>query len=1193
MRLENENLIRSYLLGTLPQARGEELEQRLLTDDDLAEELSLVEEELTEDYARNALNAADREQFEKYYLTTPKRRQKLMLVRGFKKYASDVGPGRIADVRPSRPWYHVFQNPQWRTAAAVLLIFVAGAGVWRLYFYRNDVDKGLLALNEAYKAARPVEARVTGLGYAPFSVTRGPNDVNSRELDRSAALLLNAASEKPNPESLHALGRLYLLNREFDKAIQQFEEAIKTTPNNAQLQSDLGAALLEKGKLERATDQSGRSETTLASSLVHLNRALELNDSLLDARFNRALLYEEMRLTPQALQDWQKYLTFDSNSRWADEARKKLEQIQKQGATVSQRDEDLFRDFQQARTSGDEETVWRVFSKAHLRNGNSITNKLVDEYLNAATGARSKEATESLQALTQLGKLSNDKTGDRFTSDLAAIYRSANSSNQNALLQARKEAAGAYELFSRSKQDQAILLYQRARTVFEQLGDYPEALLASFWINFCVDQQGDPERSLPLFEQLETECERRGYKWLRSITLIGLANSHGRRREYSSALDYAHTSYKIATENVDQNGMLRGLNSLASFYREIGNFRLSLRMAQQGLDLGTEISADASQMVGFYATSAWDFNYLSHYAAALEFEKQALHLGQQMNNPLVLSRYQVQMGLIQGMLKNYDQAIQNIRLGIEAGESVGQETIREEITSYGQLELGRAYRESGQIDAALAALAGAESYTQKNVEQVWLLHEVKKEQLLAKIAQGDVTGAQQELARVIAAYEDQRDKILEESNRRSFFDKEQSIYDVAVDFALSQLRNAQQAFDYSESSRARSLLDTSTGDWRVADEDRTPDLRFSSTSKPMPLDQLRANLPPRAQLLQFAVLKDKLIVWYLSRERFEHAVVNISSDALMDKVDRLLALITTPPRDNINQLQTIAAELYNLLIAPVAQFLDQGKQLCIVPDKILNLLPFNVLFSSSSQRYLIEDFALSYASSANLLVRDSELATTKDRASERLLGVGNPSFDRSAFTELADLPSASLEVEKIAGLYEPSSVLLRGPEAKKSQVLNAIRDVDVLHLASHYLPNTASPMMSKLILAGNTREPSDTGVLHPYEVYRLKPLRVRLAVLAGCRTGVEGYVNGEGAIGLGRPFSAAGVPLVVASLWSVDSQATTELMIEFHRLRKQKSLSSAQALQAAQVQMLKNGNPSYRSPYYWASFSLTGGYSDY
>lgn len=1159
-------------------------------DEELAEELSLVEDELIEDYARNALTAAEREQFENYFLSTPKRRQKLMFVRGLRKHALNAGPVSVAAEAPSRPWYSVFQYAQWRAVAAAVLIVVAGVVVWRVYFSSNDVDKGLIALNEAYKTARPVEVRVTGLQYAPFSVTRGRDDVNSRELDRSAALLHNAVSEKPGPQSLHALGRLYLLNRDFDKAIQQFEEALKTSPNDAQLQSDLGAALLEKGKLERTTDQSGRSETTLAGSLSHLNRALELNDSLLDARFNRALLYEEMRLTPQALQDWQKYLSFDSTSRWADEARRKVDEIRKQGTTVSQRDEDLFREFQQARTNGDEETAWRIFSKAHLRNGNSITNKLIDEYLAAATSKRSNDAADSLQALTQLAKLSNDKTGDRFNFDLAAAYRSATGSDQNALVQARKDAADAYESFNRSKQDQAITLYQRAKNVFEQLGDHPEALLASFWISYCLTQQGDPERGLALFQQVETECAARDYKWLRSLVLIGLANSRSRMRQYSGALDHSWLSYKLATEAADKNGVLRSLNLLASIYREIGNFRLSLRMAQQGLDLGTEISADASQMVGFYATSAWGFNYLGYYPAALEFEKQALHLGEQMNNPLVVSRYQVQMGLIYGTLKNYDQAIQNIRLGIEAGESVGQETIRDEITSYGELMLGRAYRESGQVEAALATLARAESYTQRNDEQVWLLHEVKKEQLLAKIAQGDVTAAQEELARVIAAYEDQRQKILEESNRQSFFDKEQSIYDVAVDFALTKLGDAQQAFDYSESSRARSQLDTFTDDWRVADEDRTPDLRFSGASKSMPLEQIRENLPVRAQVLQFAVLKDKLIIWYLSRERFEHAVVNISSDDLMGKVDRLLAVITTPPNDNSNQLQTIAAELYNVLIAPVAQFLDHNKQLCIIPDKILNLLPCNVLFSSTSQRYLVEDFTLSYASSANLFVRDSQLAAAKARASERLLGIGNPSFDKTAFPNLADLPSASKEVEGIVGLYDSASVLLRGPDAKKSSVLSAIRDADVLHLATHYLPDAASPMMSKLVLAGNN---TATSVLHPYDVYRLKPLRVRLAVLAGCRTGVEGYVNGEGAIGLGRPFNAAGVPLVVASLWPVDSVATTELMIEFHRLRKQKSLSSAQALQAAQVQMLQNGNPSYRSPYYWASFSLTGGYSDY
>src|SRR5262249_9189515 len=151
------------------------------------------------------------------------------------------------------------------------------------------------------------------------------------------------------------------------------EEALKITPDDATLHSDLGAALLEKGKLERGGDRSGRSETTLASSLEHLKRALELNDSLLDARFNRPLAYEKMKLTTPALGDWEKYITLDPRSRWAEEARQKIEEIKKSGEKVSQRTDDLMAQFFDARSARDHEKMLQVFSNAHLRTGNAIT----------------------------------------------------------------------------------------------------------------------------------------------------------------------------------------------------------------------------------------------------------------------------------------------------------------------------------------------------------------------------------------------------------------------------------------------------------------------------------------------------------------------------------------------------------------------------------------------------------------------------------------------------------------------------------------------------------------------------------------------------------------------------------------------------------------------------------------------------
>jgi CHAT domain-containing protein len=65
----------------------------------------------------------------------------------------------------------------------------------------------------------------------------------------------------------------------------------------------------------------------------------------------------------------------------------------------------------------------------------------------------------------------------------------------------------------------------------------------------------------------------------------------------------------------------------------------------------------------------------------------------------------------------------------------------------------------------------------------------------------------------------------------------------------------------------------------------------------------------------------------------------------------------------------------------------------------------------------------------------------------------------------------------------------------------------------------------------------------------------------------------------------------VASLWPVDSDATAELMIAFHRFRTVARLSTTEALMRAQQEMM--GRRNYSHPYYWAGFTTIGGYSDF
>jgi len=65
-----------------------------------------------------------------------------------------------------------------------------------------------------------------------------------------------------------------------------------------------------------------------------------------------------------------------------------------------------------------------------------------------------------------------------------------------------------------------------------------------------------------------------------------------------------------------------------------------------------------------------------------------------------------------------------------------------------------------------------------------------------------------------------------------------------------------------------------------------------------------------------------------------------------------------------------------------------------------------------------------------------------------------------------------------------------------------------------------------------------------------------------------------------------GAKSALGSLWEVDDKATSELMPTFYEIFKNETVSKSEALQRAQVQLLRDSN--YQHPYYWASFILIG-----
>ena len=437
--------------------------------------------------------------------------------------------------------------------------------------------------------------------------------------------------------------------------------------------------------------------------------------------------------------------------------------------------------------------------------------------------------------------------------------------------------------------------------------------------------------------------------------------------------------------------------------------------------------------------------------------------------------------------------------------------------------------------------------------------------------------------------------------RSSFFDSEQGIYDLAVDFAYTELHKEDKAFEYSEMSRARSLLDSARAGQRRMVDAAAIELRLSEVSSPVGLEEIQRRMPDQAQILQYAALEDKLIVWLISKDRVESRPVRIRLKDLESLVSNYLEQISSQPKSNNVEIPESAKSLYELLIQPLEASFNDQKLLCIVPDKALNSLPFGALVSRESNKYLIEKHRILYSPSSSMFLVCSDEAKHKAGVrQEGLLSVGNPRFNPADFPgqpDLEDLPNAAEEASEIARYYDQHSLLVEA-DARKNVVMKELEKVDVAHLAMHHLPDQQSPMHSKLVLAADPSRAGSGGqreenTLSAYELYGLNLSRTRLVVLSACQTRAEAYLQREGPVGISRSFEAVGVPLVVASLWKVDSPATKDLMIKFHQNRKRAGLSTAEALKQAQLAMLKDTESRRRHPYYWASFVVTGGYSEF
>jgi CHAT domain-containing protein len=346
----------------------------------------------------------------------------------------------------------------------------------------------------------------------------------------------------------------------------------------------------------------------------------------------------------------------------------------------------------------------------------------------------------------------------------------------------------------------------------------------------------------------------------------------------------------------------------------------------------------------------------------------------------------------------------------------------------------------------------------------------------------------------------------------------------------------------------------------------------------------RAKLPAGTFIFEYVVLRDKTIVFIVSRDH----VSAIKLRARRQDIERWVTNLNEElPRGVVNhysrQLQPPYAELID---APFRSIHREGMRprIVIVADGPMHGLPFPAL-SARTNHYFIEDATVSTAASTSLylyaLARDREFARNDEPS---VLLVSDPAVDPVILlsNRLGPLPYAAQEHAQIAPLYGANVKQLVKHDATVRAFLKDAQISTVIHFAGHSVADSERARRSRLFFAS---EGNDIGELTAEDlITRLTTLaRTRLIVLAGCSTAAGNRVGAEGLAPLVRPLIAASVPAVVGTLWNVNDATANRLVVSFHRHYRNGD-DVATALCDAQLEILRDTN----NPKEWAAFQVIG-----
>lgn len=740
--------------------------------------------------------------------------------------------------------------------------------------------------------------------------------------------------------------------------------------------------------------------------------------------------------------------------------------------------------------------------------------------------------------------------------------------------------------------EKALSHFEQALAIHDDIVDnYGEALALNNIGSMYAEGQQQHEKALPYFEKAMEIARKIGNRRLEGLFLTNIGESYNEIGEHKKALDYCMHALDALRETDDQRNTAIIHKVIGIAYSKLGQYDKAHHHLTKSLEIANRISSPS--LIYTVMRNLADIEVkMKRYTEAVSHYEQALDIIESLREQLTQKEFRI--SFMQDKLGIYDEFIE--LLGTLHHKFPGKGYDRKSFEIF--------ERKQGRVFLEEMGKSGARYFA--GLPKTLSRRETELEKQLAKI-QAEIANEQRKPSRF---WERERINSLKASQAELKTEKEKLVQEIKAKY---------------------------------------PDYHALKYPKPVSMAEVQKTvLQPGEAMLLYGMSEKKTYLWVVTQNGFGLFPLADGETSLQDKVeafrrgpDAVIRAIQKGATESKlertlhraqRRITQAARELYETLMPEQARRMITGvRTLYVIPTGPLYSLPFEALVTqiddSQVPRYLIEDHAVVYLSSASLLktIRSAQ-KRRKERPKYPLLAFAHPVYENAVQTEskqksiqtkgvatvtslrggayldlmgggFAELPETEAEAREIMAILkapETSGPLQLRQNASRSTVLalnqsGKLDDYRYVVFSCHgILPGEIDRVTQPALVLSNPDPQSNTdGFLTMADVFGIK-LNADMVTLSACNTGRGKAEKGEGVRGLTRAFMYAGTPAISVTLWSVESQSAKQLSTGLYRNLKL-GKNRSEALRQIKLRMIRGETGTlFQHPFFWAPVVIFG-----